>query len=56
MRLGDSRSTVGRNDENFAGIHSIADSSSQFPPALDKSAASARLTPLKKTHDNIANT
>jgi hypothetical protein len=45
MRLGDSCSFDGRNEENFEGIHSIADSSSQFPPAFDMSAPSARLSP-----------
>jgi hypothetical protein len=55
IKLGDSVSIDGMNDARLAGTHSNDDSSSQFPPARVKSAASARLTPHKKKHDNIAN-
>jgi hypothetical protein len=45
MRLGVSCSFDGKSEENFAGTHSITESSSQFPPAFDKSAASTRASP-----------
>jgi hypothetical protein len=55
IKLGDSVSIDGRNDASLAGTHSNDDSSSQFPPDVDNSAALARPTTLATNDIKIAN-